>query len=752
MDKPGGIRWQGGLAVWVGGVLVSLLLPFVPSWPVWVAVGLLCTVAAGYSRAGRYAVLLWLGMLWGVLGTERALAGQWLVQEQARSVHVFIKVADLPQRDDKRVRFVADATDDAGRHYRLLLSDYRLREWPAGSRWQVQAKARAPIGEWNGRGMDREAWALAHGIDGLGSVGEREWVGGAEWTDGILLLRERASMRWQQVLELPYGVALMRALSIGEQDALPSEAWQALRPLGLSHLVSISGLHVTMVSAWVMWLVRGCLRLCPVVFRRPRTIILCAGLLAALVYAALAGFSVPTQRTVWMLAVLAWSWWRRGRLAGWSAWWLALAAVLLVDPLAALSVGSWLSFGLVAALLWGGSWRLGISGWRQAWRAQWSALLMTVVLVGYGFSAVPLLSPLANALAIPWFSWVLTPLALAASLLPFLPLQWLAATLAEGSMQVLMRAGAWAPEWSVAAAPWPLLLAAGCAVMVWLLPRGLGLRPLAAVLLGAFVAYRPAKLPTGAAAVTVWDVGQGLSVEIQTASHVLLFDSGTEAAAQMNVLPNLRAQGLRALDGLVLSHHDNDHDGGAPLLQRQLPVRQLWAGQPSFYPQAGGCGDGIHWQWDGVHFEFLRPDGVFEADNDQSCVLRVVAGKNAVLLTGDLSRAGERALVDKYGAGLFSQLLVLGHHGSRSSSDGTFLNAVSPVWAVASSGFANAYRHPSADTQNRLRAHGIRLLRTDWGGAWVARLPADEDMTISPIGRLQPYWHRKPLPEGALLN
>ena len=740
------------LPLWALGVILSFALPAVPAWPAVAALWLLLLAAAWRCKPFMLLCALLAGMAYGVWRTERDLAAQWPLQA-AGGVALVITVADLPQRDERRVRFAADAVDEAGQRYRLQLSDYQLREWPSGSRWRVAARIRPPVGEVNPAGFNREAWALAGGIGGIGTLGKERLEMPSEsagLVSPLLGWREHISRRWQAVDTRGYalsdGLGLMRALSIGEQGALPPQAWQAFRPLGVNHLVSISGLHVGMVALMVGWLMKKLLRFSPYLPGRPRAWVLAAAVAVGLLYAGLAGFSVPTKRSVLMLLALAWAWWRGSGASVWRGWWQALALVLLMAPAAALSVGFWLSFGLVAALLWVSFGRLGEGrrGWRLALEGQWAVSLLSVVALGVLFASLPLISPLVNALAIPWFSWVLVPLALIASLLPWPPLQWLAAAAGEYTLRALIWLAGHAPEYAVAAAPWPLVGLSVAAVGLLLLPRGLGLRPFALLVLAGFVCYRPPPVAEGRLKAVVWDAGQGLSVWLQTADHALLFDTGTEGAANMAVLPSLNAVGVRHLDALVLSHQDADHDGGFAAVAQAKKPAVLWAGQPEFYPQARHCAE-QSWQWNGVHFEFLRPSEDFagQNDNDQSCVLRVLAGSSALLLTGDLGQAGERALVARYGEKLYSQVLLLGHHGSNSSSAGTFLNAVSPRYAVASSGYANAYNHPAPAVQARVRAHGGTLLRTDRQGALLFEL-GGEEVTTGRLKTWQPYWQKKP--------
>ena len=734
-------RWF--LPCWVVGVAASFALPSVPHWLFWLAAfAVFAVFARRFAFAGLMLCVL-AGAAYGVFRTEAALSSQWRA-ETVSGVPLTVEVADMPSSDGRSVRFAAKAVDGKGRRFDLLLSDYKQREWTVGSKWRITARVRPVVGELNLRGLNREAWALSNGIGGMGTVGADRVLlhDGSGW--GIAVWRSRISRNWQQADAdggLSDGIGLMRALSVGEQSALRPELWQAFRPLGLTHLVSISGLHVTMVAVLFAWLAKRLLACSPRLPAWPRVWVLAAGCAGALFYALLAGFSVPTQRSVLMLAAFAWAW-RRGRLSAWATWWQALGAVLLFDPLAVLGVGTWLSFGLVAALIWACAGRLHEGKRQTALRGQWAASVLSLVLLGYLFASLPLISPLVNAVAIPWFSWVLTPLALLGSVVPFAPLQQLGAFLAEYTLRFLVWLADVSPEFAVASAPLPLLVLAVCAALLLLLPRGLGLRPWAVLLLAGFVFYRPPSVPENEAAVTVWDAGQGLSVSVQTANHHLLFDTGTASAAQTGIVPSLNAAGVRRLDKLVLSHHDSDHDGGFQAVGK-IPNGGIYAGQPEFYEGAQHCAE-QRWQWDGVDFEFLRPSERKNIDdNGKSCVLRVVAGGAALLVTGDLDTKGEAELVKKYGSNLYSQVLVLGHHGSNTSSSGVFLNAVSPEYAVASSGYANAYKHPTEAVQNRVRAHGIKLLRTDLSGALQFGLGRG-GVKAQRLRGYKFYWQKKP--------
>lgn len=734
---------------WVTGVCGSFLLPQAYIWP-WIGVFfvlLILFVCSGWLWC-RCVAALCAGVIFGLWRTDTVLQQQWPITDKAQLQIVTIQVKDIPQQDTQRSRFVAQVNLPDGRQQQWLITDYSRQEWPVGSRWEIKAKVRAVIGENNMIGFNREAWALSNGIGAMANVvkGQRKALTAAsDWKIKLAQWRMWCSARWHnQEQKYPQGVALLKALAVGEQSALPASAWQIFRPLGLNHLVSISGLHVGMLAMLAGWLCSKFLQYMPVRIHQPWIYTRSTAVITAIVYSALAGFAVPTQRSMLMIIILALTW-RRGYLRAFQVWWLTIALVLLFDPLAALSVGFWLSFLLVAVLMWAGDGNSQHAKWRQMVQGQWAAGLASVVLVAYCFGSVAIISPLVNAVAIPWFTLVLVPLALLSLILPLDILRTMAAYLAERTMRMLHWIADYAPEYYPAQAPLALWLIAAVAVMLLLLPKGWYLRPLCLLILLLLLCYRPPKPAFGETNIKIWDVGQGLAISISTARHELLFDTGTAYAAQSVLMPNLRAAGINRLDTLILSHHDNDHDGGASLIRQQLQPLKIIAGQSKAYNfPVQPCLGGENWKWDGVWFEFLNlPVTQNNKKNDYSCVLRVISADKALLITGDLGKQGERALVEAYGDDLFSQILVLGHHGSKHSSEKNFLRTVAPIYAVASAGFANSYSHPHAEVQQLLTQEGVTLLRTDRQGGLQTTL-SSHPLHWKLLQNYRPYWQRKP--------
>jgi competence protein ComEC len=517
-----------------------------------------------------------------------------------------------------------------------------------------------------------------------------------------------------------------------------------------------------MISGLVFWLAyflwRRSTRL---TLRLPaRKAAVVAGMFAALAYAWLAGFAIPAQRTVYMLAVVAAALWS-GRMSSPSV--VLCAALLLVvvlDPWAALSAGFWLSFGAVALILFVSSHRIGVPHWLLAWgRVQWAVTLGLAPLLVAQFQQISIISPLANALAIPLVSLAVVPLTLIGIVMP----GRFVLELAHALMAVCGSALEWLSGFP--AAVWqqhaPPLWAVGAALagIVWiLLPRGFPARWIGALTLLPLFLVAPALLPHGTFRLAVLDVGQGLAMVAQTRSHALLYDAGPAYGPQSDsgnriIVPYLRAGGVRALDGMIISHGDKDHMGGAASVLEAVPVARVWSSldaaqtAATAWPNSRPCITGERWQWDGVEFEMLHPGTAHYArekmrGNDRSCVLRVSAGGTSVLLTADIEQKTERELLQVMPEKLPARILLVPHHGSRTSSSAELLAQVNPNVVLVAAGYRNRFGHPKEDVLDRYRALGSRIFRTDLDGALIVTLTAAGGMEVRRQRALyRRYWH-----------
>jgi competence protein ComEC len=734
----------------------------------------------------RLPLCIGLGFLWANVVAHTLLAKGLAPELEGEDVVVEGVIASLPESlpHHTRFQFVPDSLRWQGKSQplpaRLLLSWYnQVPPLRVGERWRLQVRLKQPHGFMNPGGFDYEAWLFRQGIRAKGYVRSKRDVANpfnqrlaaAGWDYPVNQLRQSLRARLTAVLADDDLRGIILALALGDRQQISPPQWTVLTRTGTNHLVAISGLHVGLVAGLAFFGMRRLWRCSAWAVLRwpaPKAGAL-AGLLAALGYAMLAGFSVPTQRAlvmvaVVMLALLLQRHTRPSRLLA-----LALIVVLLLDPLAVLAPGFWLSFAAVAVILYGMQGRLGRPrrGWQrlQQWgRVQWLAALGLLPLLLLLFQKASLVAPLANLIAVPWVSLLTVPLTLLGSVL-----LWLLPPLGEALLQLavwslhglwwlLQQLAAWPlAQWGQAA---PASWVAGVALLglLWLLaPRGMPARWLGAVWLLPLAFLPGPAIPPGQAQVALLDVGQGLAAVVRTGQHTLVFDTGPRFGSGFNtgeavVGPYLRARGVTEIDVLVVSHGDNDHIGGVDGLLTVMPAGRILSSVPeALSPRpARACQAGQHWQWEGVEFDLLNPSvatpGHGRRENNRSCVLRVQAGGQRLLLTGDIEAGAERALIRQWGDGLAADVLVVPHHGSKTSSSAAFIQAVSPQVALFPVGYRNRYGFPKPAVVARYRQRGVRLLDSASNGAIELRLGADNGLRAIQTYRQQAarYWHQQP--------
>jgi len=743
-----------------------------PAWPLLLA----CVAAAlalpalakGVIRiTAKIAAGSLLGYTWAALLAQLALAPALAVGDEGRDLAIVGIVDSLPARFEQGVRFnfsvEKSLTPGVTVPPKIALSWYAGADGARGSdaevrpgqRWQLTVRLQRPHGNANPAGFDYEAWLLEQGVRATGYVRSARADNRLldDFVPGVAAVveRSRAFLR-DRILAALAGrdyAGVIVALVIGDQRGIEQSDWQVFNRTGVGHLVSISGLHITMIAGLAALGVSALWRRSffldaqlPLLLPAQKVAAL-AGAVAALLYVLLAGFGVPAQRTLYMLSVVALALWL-GRLTAVShVLCTALAVVLLLDPWAVLWPGFWLSFGAVAMILFAGHGRIGspLRGMRgallAAGRTQWAVTLGLVPLTMLLFGQVSVVSPLANAVAIPLVSFVVTPLALAGSLLPAPLCGWLL-TSAHAAVEAL----AWllghmaalpAAVWRAPAPQaWVFLFALGGTL--WLLtPRGWPHRWVGAVAWLPLLLQLPEHPAHGEFRVTAFDVGQGMALLVETAGHRLLYDTGPAYAPGANggnrvILPYLRMRGIAGLDGIVVSHSDTDHTGGALALLEELKVDWVASSLDGGHPVARAarrhlhCMAGQRWEWDGIRFEMLHPLDAGYADsgvkaNARSCVLRIDNGHRSILLAGDIEAAQEASLLAERPDRLRADVLLAPHHGSGTSSTPAFLAAVDPVIGIFQVGYRNRYRHPRKDVYERYAGFGVRRVRTDESGA-----------------------------------
>lgn len=800
--------WLAALPGWVLGVALQLQQPAV--WALW---GYACMVCAGVALAlgSRFAarrvaavLALLMGCLlgFGLTGARAAHFASHALNPALQGVDIELvgRVASLPQRTAQGERFDL-AVESATRGGQPVALPGRIQlGWTsgfgpaaadalwdmtsrspgvrAGERWRFTVRLRSPHGLSNPQGFDREHWLWERGIQATGHVksGPRDPVPerlGSTWLHPLDSLRQRVSERIDERVDDPRAAGVLAALVVGDQSAIDREDWALFRTTGVAHLMSISGLHVTMfawlATALLAW---GWRRLAPVwpqaLLALPVPVVASLGGVAlAAAYALFSGWGVPAQRTVIMLAVVValrlgvrhWPWP--------VVWLLAMSAVLLLDPWALMQPGFWLSFvavGILFATDPGRARRSLSGGLLQRAGRSFAGLLreqgvvtvalapLTLLLFGQ-FSVVGLL---ANLAAIPVVTLLITPLALLGVMVA--PLWDAAAWVVQGMASGLQWVGqaSWAAVYRPAA-PWPLALAAvaGGALLVLRLPwvlRSAGLLLLAPALL-----YAPPRPAPGEFELIALDVGQGSAVLLRTAAHSLLFDTGPRYgpdsdAGDRVVLPLLRALGEQ-LDAVVVSHRDSDHAGGAEAVRAAHPQAR-WLS--SFSAEAAErCVAGQRWSWDGVDFEVLRPNAAdygpdgqgLLSTNAMSCVLRIATAQHSAWLGGDIDAAREVQLAlarpqDR------ATVMLAPHHGSLTSSTPVLLNTLQPRWVLVQSGYRNRFGHPAPAVLERYQQRGVRWVNSPDCGAATWRSAEPDAVRCHRLDSRR-YWHhegRNPAP------
>jgi competence protein ComEC len=860
----------GGLLAWCLGV--ALQLQQVVLWPVAAyGLGVACVVVAALllkwwarqnpkdhrlTLSARWALwgLLWTTTTFNLTGLHAWTRAHTIDSAlEGQDLDVVGVVQAMPQRQDLGWRFrfrieQAWRLDASGARHALQVdadvpgqvvlgwygqegthdSGWNLSALPEpvkpGERWRLRVRLKAPHGHLNPRGFDYELWLWEQGIRASGYVRNRtkdpapQRVG-STWEHPIEAWRQLVRDRLLTQLSPPGSDAeaarragVVAALVTGDQAAIERSDWDVFRATGVAHLMSISGLHVTMFAwlasalvgwAWrrsALWGFNGALRW-------PAAHVgAWSGLVLATLYALFSGWGVPAQRTLLMLGVVVVLRLSVRHWHGALVWLTACAVVLGWDPWALLQPGFWLSFVAVGVLMAYSPSALGASDpnagapqrdaqiapiWREAtgqvpsghrwgawgqavwvghlgrWmltlgakllalaREQATITLSLAPLTLLFFGQVSLVGLLANLIAIPWVTLVVTPLAMLGvgvhvawdvAAWALLPLQAVLGWLATWPMAT----------WSSAMPPWGLALLALVGVVGLVLRLPLSWKLLCLPLLWPVLFWSPPRPVPGSFELLAADVGQGNAVLVRTAKHSLLYDAGPRYSAESDaghrVLVPLMAQMGERIDTLMLSHRDSDHTGGAAAVLAMQPQATLRSsledehGLHALRPGWTRCQAGQAWVWDGVRFEVLHPVASVGAmararkPNEVSCVLRISTPQASALLAGDIEVAQELALVQSGLAPV--DVLLVPHHGSKTSSSLPFLQALQPRLALVQAGYRNRFGHPAPEVVARYQSLGISLVESSRCGAatWSSDAP---DQVHCERQERQRYWHHR---------
>lgn len=765
---------QFSLIAYSLGIITVIAVPCL-SWPlfkvaavftlstaiVWLIIPLTCK-----SDKARYLTKLcmgglmsfFLGFSWHVHWGRSGLDAWLPAALSGLDVTVDGSVVSLPRTTEFGVQYhFRIQKSDLGFTGKVLLNDYEADEGEirVGQRRHMQVRMKRPHGVANPGGYDREANLLRQGLVATGYV-RKIWSSAESKGFSLLALRQYLLKRMSLYTSESEVGGLLVALVLGLADQIDPAHAGLFSNTGTSHLFVISGLHVGLVVGVVYWLAGLCLRpFTGLSFFLPRQKqAMLFAMLAATLYAGLAGFTLPTVRALVMSVVLMAVYLSGRKLPIFLRWLIALSTVLSLDPLAPVSQGFWFSFIAVAALI------LLIDGNQRARRPdpesaeateqdhwRWTiphvaltlrllissqlnvfiALLLPLLFWGL---PVSLLAPLINLIAIPVLGFVVVPLCLLFALLAgletslaapvFLLVEYLLESLVWGLQQIASwNLGQMAlfdlKLTSTNAVPWVFAAIGLCLQLYPVLgmTRWLGI-PLLMPLLWSAPEQNAFRLR-----VNVLDVGQGLSVLVRTAEHNLIYDTGNGndtgySAGRAIIGPALRSMGISEIDMIVVSHGDTDHAGGLSGLLAVIPAKFIAAADDvklSSQPVAN-CHKLEDWVWDGVEFSFLETAVIEGSSNNNSCVLQARYGHLAVLIPGDVEKEAEYQLLSRYGVGLQSALLIAPHHGSKTSSTYPFLKTVKPIQAVFTAGYRNRFNHPAEEILSRYHTLGITTYTT----------------------------------------
>lgn len=755
--------------MFLAGILTLTQLRELPA-PVLLYVLPACPVLIWKSRMLRRPALFMAGFLWALLRAEWVISQRLDADLEGNTVVIEGTISGLPESRASGTRFhfiIQALTDQRGRDRHppgtTRLSWYGRHPVPQpGEQWRFKARLKRPHGFMNPGGFDYEGWLFQQGITATGYILPNAATNKRlTRATGFSIARLRFELRRKLsgYLGMSPAGALGMALAMGERSGLSAAQWQVLTRTGTSHLLAISGLHIGIIAGLAYLLTRWLWPLTGLLLgiATPRAAALIS-VLCALVYAALSGFAIPTQRALIMLGIVMTLlyFFRRTSMSHVIA--MSLALILCLDPFAVLSAGFWLSFSAITVILYCMSHRIGTGAklWWRWGRIQVCMAVGLLPLLAYLFQQVPLTGALSNCVAVPWISLVSLPLILCGTLLTFISdgAAHIALDLGRHSLEILWLFLETLARFDVVVLhlpvpSWVALIAALAGVLIIMLPSGIPGRWLGTLWLLPLLIATGDHPPPGQFRLTLLDVGQGLAVMVQTHSHTLVFDTGPRYSDSFNagedvLLPALRHGLVNRIDMLIQSHGDNDHIGGLASLLAAIPVDRVLTGVPGQvdYPNTSRCVSGQSWDWDGVHLEILHPPpGELFEGNNGSCVLKIRQAGYSALISGDIEKPAERDLIARQRHKLPANLLIAPHHGSMTSSTPEFINAVDPNLVLFAVGYRNRFGFPKQDIISRYRRRGIRILDTARSGAIEVHTGATGIEITGYRHQLRRFWH-----------
>lgn len=683
-----------------------------------------------FNRKYRYIIYFFAGLIGCMLHQYMLSSSNPSVLTTGKTVDLegFISSIPVLSAHKTQFQFRAIKANHQSIDVKLLVSCYQhCPTLHAGEYWQLKAKLRKPYNLANPGGFDYVAWLSARHIELTGySVNHsfKQLTIKPSWRYYWLLKRQQLGLLLEAINSNDNALGISEALTLGLTNAIDSSQWDLFRRTGTTHLMVISGSHIALVAGFVFTCIKYVWASLPwlalrVPAQRAAAIV---SLALASVYALMAGFEVPSQRSLVACFILLSRFFFSQRFSVWQSWRYALGLVIVFEPHCVTMPGFYLSFIAVAILVLVSE-RTQLTGFKQAIILQLACLFGMMPLSLLWFSYGSLNGFFANIIAIPWVGFVVVPLALINIILVSShPVLWLNALVNQVINWLLMYLK-WMdsfstinltyspPNWLI-----PCLLMTALVIIIFI-PLWRLIFPVLVFSIASFFSAAN-QIKASEFVVNVMDVAEGLAIVVRTKQHYLLYDTGVKFnqgsdMGRMVIIPYLTTLGTKRLDKVVISHPDLDHRGGLSSIQNAYPIDELIVDDPSFYKTGVSCHDYPDWDWDGVHFHFFSIKGAdLQSKNNTSCVLQVSNSAGKIILTGDIEKPAETYLVKHYGNTLMSSVMVVPHHGSKTSSSVDFIQQVSPRYAILSYGFENRYHFPHIQTLQTYERQGTRLFNT----------------------------------------
>ena len=693
----------------------------------------------------------WYVIVWFIAAMMWACGHQWWISdygmpdaEVIQKANILGTVLSIPTSDFSKTQFQFSIQRLNGKsvHAIALLSCYNhCPTFKTGQTWQLQVKLKVPKNLGNPGSVDYQGGLSARHIGWTGYLKRGNNVLQDEpiKKSRILSLREQLSATLKQTMPEQKSRGVVEALTLGITTNIDKSQWDLFRRTGTTHLMVISGAHISLVAGIAYWLLKKLwslsARLC--LFRPAAQMAGMGALIVVFGYSLLAGFAVPAQRALIVCFFVMLRHFLSRRFTAWQAWRYALLAVLIFEPHTVLLSGFYLSFIAVAILI-ASSQRIRQQGIKKAFYLQIACLLGLMPLTLYWFSYGAVNGLVANLIAIPLVGYVLVPLSLISLFLAqvfALPSLMLPVTVVIKTLLLYL---GWIDKFAMVNLSFSLIailsvfaLMLGSMLLFFIPLRIFFPASITLLVVALFPGYPHIK--KGDAHIAVLDVGQGLAVVITTATHTLIYDTGMKFyqggdMAKMAIIPYLETLGIKKIDMIIISHPDLDHRGGLPSLVEKYPIKELVVDNVPFYKRGNNCHQYPDWEWDGVSFRFFPIKAMFRDKNNSSCVLQISNNAGKILLPGDIEKLAENYLVSTYKKELASDYLVVAHHGSKTSSSLPFIKQVSPRFAIISAGFDNRYHFPHQQTINTLSKQNSRIFNTTTCGMATITLSTNKQI------------------------